>query len=95
MPRKRGGRSQYARQRKYVSRLVSKAAHRDYRKSESINVLTPTDIYDALTEKFDLPLFTVIRSYDRGEVISDGRGEGSHDRLPKQEKQTWESQLQT
>ncbi len=82
-------RSQYYRQRKYISRVVSKAAHRDNRKSESINVLTEADLYDALAEEFGVPHPAVIRSYDRGEIIADSRGQGSHDRLPKQKKRTW------
>ena len=91
MPRKRGGRSQYARKRKYASCLVSKESHRDLRKSESINVLTEADLYDALTEEFGVPHPAVIKAYDRGEVISDGRGQGTHDRPSKPRRRTWET----
>lgn len=82
-------RSEYARQRKYVSRLVSKNSHRDYRKSESVNILTEADLYDALTEEFGVPHPAVIQSYNRGEIISDSRGQGSHDKQPKPGKRTW------
>lgn len=89
MPKKRGGRSPHARQRRHASRIVSKNAHRDYRKAESINTITDMDLYNALQEKFGMPYISIVQSYERGEVISDGRGEGTHDRPPKKEKRTW------
>jgi len=100
MPRKRGKRSQrsYQRQhenrlhiaqRQHASRFLSKESHRDYLKAESINVLTREDIYDVIYEEFGIPYTSVVKAYDKGEVISDGRGEGTHDQPPKKKKRTW------
>ena len=77
MPKKRGTRSNYARQRRHASRIISKEAHRDFNKAESVNTLTKEDIYNALYEEFGVPYMSIVRAHERGEVVSDGRGEGT------------------
>lgn len=80
----RGRRSRGAYVRRVVARIVSKGSHRDRRLSESVNVLGPGLILRGLTE--ELPKFGVgelvphVDMFAVGEVIADGRGEGSQQR---------------
>jgi len=66
-----------SRQRRFVNHLVSKKAHVDHEKSESINILTTKLLWDALWTKFRQVHPLAYEHVDRGEVTSDGRGEGT------------------
>ena len=81
---RRGNRSDYSRQRRFLSRLVSRNSYIcDNR--ESVNVLTQADIYDALIEAGFNPYIDLCRSVEQGEVLSDGRGAGSLQRMNEDE----------
>jgi len=74
-------RSREARIRRTTARIVSQNSHRDMIKSESINVISHGQVLKELIEK--LPdyktswLLPVSKMFDRGEIISDSRGQGS------------------
>lgn len=82
MPHKR---SKDARIRRTTARIVSQNSHRDMIKSESINVISQGQVLKELIEK--LPdyktslLLSASKMFDRGEVISDSRGQGSQQKL--------------
>jgi len=73
---RRGHRSGEAEQRRYVNRLISKAAYRDLKKAESINVLTPDQINQQLHEQYENVIIYEHLQLERGLVLSDPRGEG-------------------
>lgn len=77
---KRGKRSKYAVLRRSASHIVQENAHIDYDKGEQINVLTKADLYDRLYEKHGFMDARVLLEYERGEILSDPRGDGSHQR---------------
>lgn len=74
---RRGRRSKEARQRRFVNQLVRKNSHEDLRKKEAINVLDQREIRIALNTKFGYAHVGVSQIFEKGEVLSDGRGEGS------------------
>jgi len=82
MPHKR---SREARIRRTTARIVSQNAHRDRRKSESVNVLTSGQVLKELIDKLPKHRITDLLEhsdmFDRGEVISDSRGEGSQQKI--------------
>ena len=83
---RRGKRSQIARLQRVVARIVSKASHRDYRKSESVNVLTEDQVFKLLAETQRdgaqvADLLPASEMFTRGEVISDSRGQGSQQQV--------------
>ena len=86
---RRGRRSQTARLQRVVARIVSKASHRDYRKSESVNVLTEDQVLGFLLEaeprgRDGIQIGELIPAsgmFTRGEVISDSRGQGSQQQV--------------
>lgn len=67
--------------RRYISRIISRQAHRDLTKSESINILNPDTIAEAVKNKFGWADWSLIFHILRGEVLSDSRGEGSLQRV--------------
>lgn len=73
---RRGRRSGEAEQRRYVNRLISKAAYRDQGKAESINTLTPQQINQRLHEQYENIVIHDYLQLDRGLVLSDPRGKG-------------------
>lgn len=75
--RKRGPRSSYAEQRRFVARLVSRNAYRDLVLSESVNVLTTPEIERVVASEFRIPNLGAILLFTDGEVIADSRGAGS------------------
>ncbi|MFQ6053339.1 MAG: hypothetical protein ACE5OO_03805 [Candidatus Bathyarchaeia archaeon] len=63
--------------RRFISRLVSKAAHRDREKSESVNILETEELARAMRARFRTVDWRLVNDLVRGEVLSDSRGEGS------------------
>ena len=82
MPHKR---SREARIRRTTARIVSTYSHRDLIISESVNILTPGQVLGTLIDK--LPKYRVndllkhSDMFEKGEVISDSRGEGSQQKV--------------
>ena len=66
-----------ARQRRYVNTLVRKTCHEDLDKKEAVNVLDQRQIRVALNTKFGYAHVGISQLFEKGEVLSDGRGEGS------------------
>lgn len=60
-----------------MDKIVSEEAHKDRRKKETINVLTPKQIFHALFDKFGYVVQGIHLTYTDGEVTTDSRGEGS------------------
>lgn len=60
----------------FSRRLVGKEAHRDLKKKEVVNVLSPREVFGAVREEFG---FVVVGLSWRvqGEVMADSRGTGS------------------
>ena len=77
---RRGRRSEFNRQRRYLSRLVSRNSY-ICENREAVNIMTQADIYDALINAGFKPDIGLCRSMDIGEVTSDGRGEGTLQRM--------------
>ena len=67
--------------RRTTARIVSTNSHRDRQKSESINILTPGQVLYELTNKLSRykinELLEHSDMFDKGEVIADGRSQGS------------------
>lgn len=82
MPHKR---SREAHIRRTTARIVSQNAYRDRSKSESINVLTQGQVLKKLIDKLPKHRINDLLEYrdmfDRGEIISDSRGEGSQQKM--------------
>ena len=79
-----GRRSQRAREKRLARRIVQEHAWRDRQVGERINLLT-SDQIKLLMEKQGHGLgrgVHVGREYDKGEVLSNVRGEGSLQRVP-------------
>lgn len=78
MPHKR---SREAHIRRTTARIVSNNSHRDRRKSESINTLTPGQVLYELANKLIRYRITDLKEHCdmflKGEVIADSRGNGS------------------
>ena len=64
-------------QRNHLNKIVRDGAHCDYNKAEYINVLSEADLYDALFERYGVVDLGVLKAFVKGEVLSDGRGEGT------------------
>jgi hypothetical protein len=77
---RRGNRSDYSKQRRYLSRLVSRSSY-ICENREAVNIMTQADIYDALVDAGFTPRLSLCNSMDVGEVLSDGRGLGSLQRM--------------
>ena len=74
---RRGRRSKEARQRRYVNTLVRKNSHEDLDKKEAVNVLDQRQVREALNTKFGYAHVGISQLFEKGEILSDGRGEGS------------------
>ena len=74
---RRGRRSKEARQRRYVNTLVRKSSHEDLDKKEAVNILDQRQIREQLEQKFGYAHIGVSQAFEKGEILSDGRGEGS------------------
>ena len=70
-------RSEEAHQRRWARRFVRLNGFQDRRLNESINTLTRGDIRTALTGGFEAVCESVTTMFDEGEVLSDGRSEGT------------------
>ena len=77
---RRGKRSKFNRQRRYLSRLLSTRGY-ICENMENVNTLTYADVYDALADAGFNPYISLCRSVEQGEVMSDGRGEGTLQRM--------------
>jgi len=77
----RGRRSREARIKRTTARIVSTNAHRDKEKDESVNNLTPGQVLYELTNKLGRYKINELLEhndmFDKGEIISDSRGQGS------------------
>jgi len=81
---RRGNRSDYGKQRRFLSRLVSRNSY-ICENREAVNIMTQADIYDALVDAGFTPHLSLCSSMDVGEILSDGRGSGSLQRMNKDE----------
>jgi hypothetical protein len=70
-------------QKKIVARLVEKEAYRDPwdARRESINTLAPGEIMGKVYQEHEQIEFWACESYDLGEVLSNTKGTGTHQRL--------------
>ncbi len=78
--RRRGRRSPEAQQRRMVNSIISRESHKDPQLQEAINVTIAADLYDALAYKFGNVMTSVLSLFEMGEVLIDGRGQGSMQR---------------
>lgn len=67
--------------RRFISRTISKNAHRDTKKKESINRMTSGEVAYEVFNKFNIFDPLLVKDIDLGEVLSDTRGEGSLQRM--------------
>ena len=77
MTRRYRPRSMASRQRRYINHLVSRNSYHDVDAGESINVLNPMDIERSIVKEFGSVRTGFHLQFERGEVTSDARGEGS------------------
>lgn len=70
-------RSEIARQRRFIRRLVRKKSFQDRRVAESVNVLGTFEIAGAVSNRFGSVWLGAVDEFTRGEILSNGRGEGS------------------
>jgi len=76
-------RSKFAKQRRFISRLVSRNAHRDREKAESVNLMHPEDIATTVKIRFGNVNWSLIFGITKGEVLSESRGSGSLQQTPR------------
>ena len=74
---RRRRRSEIARQRRFVRRLVRLKSFQDRRLAESVNVLGAVEIAGAVSDNFGSVWLGATDEFSRGEILSDGRGAGS------------------
>ena len=77
---RRGRRSEFKRQQRWLSRYLSTRGY-ICENRENVNRLTPNEIEDALIDAGFNPYISLYRSVEQGEVMSDGRGEGTLQRM--------------
>ncbi len=70
-------RSEIARQRRFIRRLVRLKSFQDKRLAESVNVLGTFEIAGAVSVRFGSVWLGAVDEFSRGEILSNGRGEGS------------------
>lgn len=63
--------------RRFISRHISRNAHKDRGRAESVNILGHSEIARAVRAKFGTVDWQLIHDILKGEVISDSRGTGS------------------
>jgi len=80
---RRGERSEYATQRRSLSHIVQEHAHVDLFNGDQVNTLNRAELYNKLYEKHGAVDIRVIREYEQGEILSDPRGTGSHQKEEK------------
>ncbi len=78
----RGTRSETSRQRHYAKQVIAQTSRLDPRKGEQICMLTDSQVLDAVQEKFG-NVIAHVTNFEKGEVLSDPRGQGSFQRLPR------------
>ena len=77
---RRGRRSEFNRQRRWLSRYLSTRGYICDNK-ENVNTLNSSDIENALIEAGFNPYISLCYSVEQGEIMSDGRGEGTLQRM--------------
>ena len=77
---RRGRRSEFNRQRRWVSRFLSTHGYICENK-ENVNTFSSYDIEVALIDAGFNPYISLCKSVEQGEVLSDGRGLGSLQRM--------------
>ena len=60
-----------------MRRYVGKKSFFDRRRNEVINTLSVVEIRTAVTNRFGYVSMNIVRQYSQGEILIDGRGEGS------------------
>ena len=60
-----------------MRRLVRRKSFQDKRLAESVNVLDPFEIAGAVSVRFGSVWLGATDEFTRGEILSDGRGEGA------------------
>lgn len=78
----RGQRSTLGQQRRYAKHVVAETCRLDRRRGEQVCMLTGSQVLDAVQEKFD-DVAVGVADFEKGEVLSDPRGEGSFQRMPR------------
>ena len=78
----RGVRSEVSAQRRYAKRTIVRTCRNDLRKAEQICMLTTDQVMSAVQTEFGSVLVEAV-NFEKGEVISDSRGEGSFQRMPR------------
>lgn len=68
--------SKEAQQRRFIKRLVLESAFSDRQRGETVNVLSPSDIAACAGQVFKV-FIPCAADYEKGEVLSDGRGAGT------------------
>jgi hypothetical protein len=74
---RRGTRSVYAAQRRWLSRFISELAFRDHELAESDNRVSPEEQRAAVIQKFKFSLLQDQHLETQGAVLSDSRGRGT------------------
>jgi hypothetical protein len=69
-------RSEISEQKRFIKRLVFQCAFQDQQRCETVNILSREAIASSVSETFDYVLFG-LADYERGEVLTDSRGNGS------------------
>ena len=74
---RRRRRSEIARQRRWVRRHVRLKSFQDRRLAESVNLLGGSDVRAVINDRFDSVWVGATDEFTRGEILSNGRGEGT------------------
>jgi hypothetical protein len=69
-------RSIISQQRRFIVQLVTQSAFQDRQRSETVNILSRDAILASAAKAFEFVL-PGLANYERGEVLTDGRGSGS------------------
>lgn len=81
---RRGYKPLSAIQTEYINRLVSRLSYRDTKLDESINLLTPHQLEQALIDKYGEIRTGICLTFERGEVTADPYGRGSLQRITEE-----------
>jgi hypothetical protein len=68
--------SEISDQRRFIKRLVTESAFQDRQRSETVNILSRDAIIASASQAFEF-ILPGLANYERGEVLTDGRGGGS------------------
>jgi septum formation inhibitor-activating ATPase MinD len=72
-----------AKQRRFVYGLMACSGFRDRGMAETVNKLEKEELMNRLKEKFDFVEMDAVSDIEKGEVMTDSRGRGSMQTIPK------------